>query len=231
LSVSGPEAWKRQCAATSKRTGVRCKRWAIAGGRTCSMHGSATKAARANAARVMQTHLASSYALQLGGSLEVEPLEALLSALWQSAGQVAFYRALVGELAPAVGGAVVDVVDEVDSSESDPRDSEESRPVRREWREGVAGPDHLGDARAHIFVQQYDAALERMAKIAKMCLEAGVEERQVRLAEEQGHIVADVIRAVLTDMGIRLDDPRALDSVRRHLDIAVRRYEAIEVRP
>ena len=41
----------RQCTATSKQSGVRCKRLAIPGGRVCVMHGGATPAVRAAADR------------------------------------------------------------------------------------------------------------------------------------------------------------------------------------
>lgn len=53
----------QQCTATSKRTGERCKAWAIRGARTCRMHGSATRRARVAAAeRISQ---ASGYAADM----------------------------------------------------------------------------------------------------------------------------------------------------------------------
>lgn len=41
----------QQCRATAKATGERCQRRAIAGGTTCTVHGSSTRAAKAAAAR------------------------------------------------------------------------------------------------------------------------------------------------------------------------------------
>jgi ATP-dependent exoDNAse (exonuclease V) alpha subunit len=38
----------------------------------------------------------------------------------------------------------------------------------------------------HPFVAEYNNALERRAKFAKMCLDAGVSERQIALAERMG---------------------------------------------
>lgn len=54
---------KRQCPATSKRTGERCKRYCAPGARTCKFHGSATRRAKTAAAkRVAQ---ASGYAADM----------------------------------------------------------------------------------------------------------------------------------------------------------------------
>lgn len=53
----------QQCTATSKRTGLRCRAWALKGARTCRMHGSATRKARVAAAeRIRQ---ASGYAADM----------------------------------------------------------------------------------------------------------------------------------------------------------------------
>jgi hypothetical protein len=41
----------QQCTATSKRTGERCRAWALRGARTCRVHGSATKKSKVAAAK------------------------------------------------------------------------------------------------------------------------------------------------------------------------------------
>lgn len=46
-----PDDDPRRCTATSKRSGVRCRAWAMTGARTCRMHGSSTRAARTAAKR------------------------------------------------------------------------------------------------------------------------------------------------------------------------------------
>lgn len=48
-------------------------------------------------------------------------------------------------------------------------------------------------------VDLYDKERERLAKFAKLALDAGVAERQVQIAEKQGALVADVIRKLLDD--------------------------------
>lgn len=68
----------------------------------------------------------------------------------------------------------------------------------------------------HPFVREYHAAIERRAKLAKLCLDAGVQERRVQLAERQAEELADAIRAILDDLGVG-DSPDAPAVVRRHL--------------
>lgn len=60
-----------------------------------------------------------------------------------------------------------------------------------------------GDLNIHPFVHEYNQALDRRAKFAKMCLDAGVAERQVRIAEEQGQLIARAITAVLDDLKVK----------------------------
>jgi hypothetical protein len=60
-----------QCTATSKRSGERCRAWAIAGAKTCRTHGSATKRAR-NKAALRRADAKALAALQ---ALEVRPLD------------------------------------------------------------------------------------------------------------------------------------------------------------
>lgn len=54
------------------------------------------------------------------------------------------------------------------------------------------------------YVKLYNEERERLAKMAKLALDAGVSERQVRLAEQQGAMVADLIRKVLDDPDLGL---------------------------
>jgi hypothetical protein len=54
-------------------------------------------------------------------------------------------------------------------------------------------------------------------RVAKLAIDAGVAEQQVRLAEEQAKQLAAVIRAILTDLGHDLEDERVRDVVRLRL--------------
>lgn len=55
-----------------------------------------------------------------------------------------------------------------------------------------------------------------LVHVARVTLDAGVAERRVRLAEEQGHQVAAALRGILADLGVA-DHPDAPRVVRKHL--------------
>lgn len=63
---------------------------------------------------------------------------------------------------------------------------------------------------------------DRCARFAKLALDAGIAERQVRVAEAQGALLADLLRAVLSDpeLGLSVEQRKAVPVVaRRHLAI------------
>lgn len=57
-----------------------------------------------------------------------------------------------------------------------------------------------GEAQVHPYVQEYQKALERWAKLAKMCIDAGIAERQIRMVEQQVEMAHKVFEATLEDM-------------------------------
>jgi hypothetical protein len=143
------------------------------------MHGGSSQAVRRKAAQRVAATEARKMALRLGGALDIHPLDALLRAVWEAAHNVEVYRGLVATLEPAIGEADEQVV------AIGERDIYSSR-----------GVTHV-PARPHIFVTMYDTALERLAKFSKMCLDAGVDERRVRIAEQDGRRIAEVVAAAL----------------------------------
>lgn len=58
---------------------------------------------------------------------------------------------------------------------------------------------------------------DRCARFAKLALDAGIAERQVALAEAFGAGIASVVRAVLSDLGVAVDEPAVLPVVARRL--------------
>jgi hypothetical protein len=77
-----------------------------------------------------------------------------------------------------------------------------------------------GHARVHPFYSEYSTALELRAKLAKLCIDAGVAARQVRLGEAQAQLLADVFRRVYADPELGLTDEqreRARTVTARHL--------------
>jgi hypothetical protein len=69
-------------------------------------------------------------------------------------------------------------------------------------------------------VSLYGEARDRCARVAKSCLDAGVAERQIKLAEMYGATIAAVLRNVFADGELNLSTTqrRTLPSLlRRHL--------------
>ena len=68
------------------------------------------------------------------------------------------------------------------------------------------------------FQAVYGEWIDRSAKHAKLALDAGIEERKVRIAEAQGELLASVIKAILGDLDLnKKQQADAPAIVRRHL--------------
>lgn len=87
----------RRCTATA-RSGQRCKKAAIKGGKVCRMHGGVAPQVKAKAAERAQADLARLQCERLGIAVATDPGEALLSQVAEAAGNVEFYRARAAEL-------------------------------------------------------------------------------------------------------------------------------------
>jgi hypothetical protein len=71
---------------------------------------------------------------------------------------------------------------------------------------------------ARVLIQSHKDERDRTARVAATALDAGVAERQVRLAEMYGEILARLIRGLLGDLKLTADQQqRAPQIVQRHL--------------
>src|SRR3954464_9675466 len=99
------------------------------------------------------------------------------------------------------------------------------RTIRLDWgpvqwvTSKILEAEEKGDEKIPLVYQGlYGAWLDRAAKHAKLALDAGVAERQVRVAEAQGEAFAGAIKAILGDLDLtREQRAKAPASVRRHL--------------
>jgi hypothetical protein len=66
-------------------------------------------------------------------------------------------------------------------------------------------------------VKLYQEERDRLVRVARAAIDAGVEEHQVRLAEAQAPQLAQVIRAILTDLGHDPADEQVREVVRFRL--------------
>lgn len=149
-----------------------CDNWAMKGSNpekpVCDIHGGRNPIVQdANKRRLVEQGVERT----VGRFLEsfkmpnVNPMEELLEVVAQTGALVRLYEMMVHELDPGIsteismeGGTVY------------------TKPI------GIVGPDHLGDVRANVLIRLYREALVDHAKVCKMALEAGIEERLVRVA-------------------------------------------------
>jgi hypothetical protein len=157
----------------------------------CRLHGGATP----SHLRAAQRREAESTVASLGLPREVEPHQALLEEVHRAAGHVAWLAEVVGRL-------------------------EKNQVVQGITRTlQAADGTRTVEARAtiNVWVKLYEEWHDRLVRVAKLAIDAGVEERQVGLAEQQAQQLASIIRAVLTDLGHDLGDERVRKVVRVRL--------------
>lgn len=211
-------------AARTKSGGAPCQKPAGWGGPTpgfgpCRYHGAMTPDHRRAAAGAMaRAHVAS-----LVGPVDLEPHEALQLAIALTAAEVRFF----GEQIAVLG--VNDIAGQATVTTNRRAKGDESGEV-----DDIVEVRQLAPA-LHIWVRARADAIDRLARFAKMAMDANVDERRVRVQEVQLDRLAGVVNAVMRDLakaGLS-EELRALagDSFRRHrglLDPAVN-GTAIEV--
>lgn len=158
----------------------------------CRFHGGAAPAVRKAAAKRVSLQAAmlefDAERRRLGLAVDVEPADAMLAMVTEAAGNVVVLRSLVGRLdTDRVGGVPVGVDGDGDVSGG-------VRPALV----GLAGNvNKPAEALPHIWLTLYNDERDRLVRWAKMCRDAGVDERRVQLAEEQGDQLGQVLEAAM----------------------------------
>lgn len=174
----------------------------------CKHHSGSTKNGRRHAARLQAEAEAAAFS-QRFAELEPddEPHDVLLRMVRLTNGLVSFYGRKYRELLADRGEDALAVAEERE----------------RVWTGGGESGGGEETTRSntvvlHVWGRLYHEAIDRAAKTAKLALDAGVEERRVRLAEQWGDELADVLRAVLGDLDLSPAQlERAPAVVERHL--------------
>ena len=188
----------QRCTAKAKSTGVQCARYAIEGASTCRVHGSGSRKAKAAAARRVEEAKAAREAEKavttLGLSRDVSPSEALLEEVRWTAGHVDWLRDRVREVER----------DELVWGKTKVKDGFGPMGPSAETTEG---------ATPSVWYDLYEKERKHLVTVCTAALRAGVEERRVRLAEAQGAQVAEVIRAILDDLSLTLEQQQKVGTV------------------
>jgi len=168
--LRGKDAGKT-CANTPTSGATRCWRH---GGKAPQVQAAAERrvaeaAARETMAKAVRT---------LGLPIDIDPGKALLDEIHWTAGHVAWLRDKVQEL-----------------------EDQDLVWGRTQTDQGVGpqGPVDTTTEKAdpNVWYQLYLKEREHLAKVCALALKAGIEERRVKLAENQGLLVAEVIRRIL----------------------------------
>jgi len=139
----------------------------------------------------------------LGIPIETTPADALIDEVREAKGNVVFYRALIQELPTHPDPDVFVVGDD----------------GKGHWERGTTGiygrTYHVsgvptGEAKEHILVRLYNDERKRLRDACEGALRAGVEERQVRIAEADAERIetAHVKALVTMGLGDRLEEFR-----------------------
>lgn len=177
-----------------------CRRDPTRGADMCQKHGASVPRVRAAAARRLEQQAAEAAVITYGLPLEITPTEALIAEVQWSAGHVAWLREKVRQIDG--GDALVW--------------------GRTEHRNKTGGEDHgttdVEQAKPSIWLELYLRERKHMVEVCATALKAGVEERRVKLAEQQGDLVAGVIRSILDDLALTPEqEAKVAESAPRHL--------------
>lgn len=192
------------CTGHRKRSKEPCSKLPVAGTSKCRMHGSA-KGTRGRAAGERRLAVAA-VERSVGELLEqyrpdadhLDPGAELLDTLSLAVGMRRVYEHLVSDLREV--RSRIEVHDD--------------GTVMIE--QGLYGPDHLGDLRAHVVEQRLAHWTGESARISKLAIDAGIETRRLELEEAELRRFVAFIRGVLIDAGVWGREDMA-QIVERHL--------------
>lgn len=183
----------RKCqAASKKRPGEQCGAYPVRGLKVCMAHGGASRKSRAAAARNLEQEKLARVARRLGTPHDnLDPAQALLDLVAAKAGEVEWLRHQVETL----------------EHEGDLWWGE-TKVVAKDNPELGAQFDRTEEARQHIVYAMLHKAQDQLARYAAETLKAGVDERQVRVAERTGEQFEAVLTSLLTAIQATPDQMR-----------------------
>jgi hypothetical protein len=181
----------------------------------CFRHGGAAPSGFKHAMKLLAKQAVDTYGL----SREVDPHTALLEEVWRTAGHVEWLGAMVrkideaslafGKTEEVVEVPIVATVNGDDGG--DDHDAMKSNAVKRTVKFGVD---------ISVWLKMYQIERRHLVDVCRTAIACGIAERHVRLAEEQGKMIAGVISGVLSDLGVDRDAEEVRESMRKHLMLA-----------
>lgn len=207
---------------TAKRSnGTPCRAYAVKGLEVCVKHGGASKVARAAGARRVAEAKAAAQAARavatLGLPVAVSPSEALLAEVQRAAGHVAWLGAKVAELEEVTSAELS--ADGVTTTTHHQLTWGTTKVTRKTG--DTSGVDVVQEGRVSVWYELYARERAALVRASEAALRAGVEERRIALAEQQGLAVAGMLRTVLEALWVRLLDRAEAPPTREVWEAAV----------
>ena len=195
-----------RCGGKSRLDGHPCRQ--PAGYRTnhpghgrCYRHGGGSPNGVKYGRRLMAEKAVATYGLPT----DTNPHDALLGEVRRTAGHVGWLEARIHELEPdALARGVASQTTETGTTN----------------RSAVDLARVEESALVSVWLKLYQEERRHLVQVCKTAIACGIVERAVRIAEEQGRIIAQVLSAALGDLGVSLDDQAVRLAVRRHLMLA-----------
>lgn len=192
------EADKPKCSGR-RSNGERCTKWPMKGQAVCRNHGGASPQAKAAAERRLQSADAERAVATFGLPREIDPRDALLEEIYRTAGAVDWLHQQVIRLE----------ADQVTWGKSEEVDKQAGE---------FPGLDVTHKAAVNVWVELWQKERKHLVDVSKAAIAAGLEERKVRLAEQQGAMLASVIKNILGDLDLSPEQQSLVaEVVPRHL--------------
>lgn len=145
--------------------------------------------------KAIQREMAGEAVETYGLPREVTPEQALLEEIWRTAGHVAWLE------------IKVQATEEEDLA----------------WGTVEVTTGEMGHvkeaAKPSVWLTLYHKERQHLVDVCRVAIASGIAERQVKLAEDQGAVIAQVLRGVLADLGLdgAEDDKKVAKVLRKHL--------------
>lgn len=196
------------------RKGEPCANPPLRGADVCRYHGGAAGQVRAAAAARAQEAAAAAVVHTLGLQVDISPTEALLEEVRWTAGHVHWLRGKVQELhddrTHVVGPDGTWEAQEVDGASPLVWGTTK---VAAKGSGQFPGTDTVQTAAPSVWYQLYARERQHLVAVCAAALKAGVEERRVRLAEQQGDLVAEAIRRILDALNLTPEQQTLVSTV------------------
>lgn len=181
----------QRCVSTARKTGERCKQWAVPGAKVCRSHGGVLPAVKLNAERNLQRAEAEAEFRRYSDDYErvfgkrkrkqIHPADALIELVQWTATEVEYWRERVNSL----------------------KEEELTWNLTHHQKgRGPQGPVNVKhyEAVMNIAYRMLRESSDRLASYSAAALKAGVDERRVALAENQGAVVVTALNRILDGM-------------------------------